>query len=81
VPKSLRSAAVCGQPGQFHPWLAKEAVDAQKSQRKQTLKTRMVAAPELLELIQIKLLGCQTDVQSNFDPQRFSGVVSNHSPA
>jgi hypothetical protein len=81
VPKSLRSAAVCGQPGQFHPWLAKEAVDAQKSQRKQTLKTRMVAAPGLFELNQIKLLGCQTAAQSNFDLQRFSGVVSNRAPS
>ena len=41
----------------------------------------MVAAPGLLELNQIKLLGCQTGAQSNFDPQRFSEVVSNHSPS
>ena len=31
------------------------------------------------EVYQIKVLGCQTGVQSNFDPHRFSGVVSNHS--
>jgi hypothetical protein len=64
VPKSLRSAAVYGQPGQFHPWLAKEAVDAQKSQRKQTLKTRMVAAPEGAAAAYINALAYPTAPES-----------------
>jgi hypothetical protein len=35
----------------------------------------------LFELNQFNLLGCQTGARSNFDPQRFSGVVSNRSPS
>src|SRR5215469_16945718 len=41
----------------------------------------LVAAAGLLELNQIRRLGCQTDGQSNFDPQRFSAVMSNFWPS
>jgi hypothetical protein len=40
-------------------------------------KKWMVPLAGLLELNQIKPLGCQTGAQSNFDPQRFSGALSN----
>jgi hypothetical protein len=46
-----------------------------------SLVARVVAAAGLFELNQIKLLGCQTAAQSNFDLQRFSGVVSNRAPS
>src|SRR5262245_59059569 len=47
------------------------------AERKISSPIDLVPLAGLLELNQIKLLGCQTGAQSNFDPQRFSGVVSN----
>jgi hypothetical protein len=41
----------------------------------------LVPLAGLLELNQIKPLGCQTGAQSNFDPQRLSGAVSNRKSA
>ena len=41
----------------------------------------MVPRGGVREVYQIKVMGCQTGVQSDFDPQRFSNVVSNQREA
>jgi len=38
---------------------------------------KMAPRAGVREVYQFKALGCQTDAHSNFEPERFPGVVSN----